>query len=412
MFLNLEEGRKHTIQESIVEDLGHHLESRNWDVASEEDDQAQAEAPDSEHSLATPQVSHKAIAVRTPTSSSSSIARPILQQRSPLALTGMPAPPSGMQSPLLQSPFPEPPESSLPNASGLGEQYVKICGMCKANSSNDMWFTMVPTLIDGKMYHVCVEDICWVCGTATEAWPLIAGNPEGRAVLVERYKTQRSFRKEFDPVRAGVKIVAPKMWAMQAVQAHKKLGMVVKAIAALIEESVFQNTFKKPTSAVEGVIAVTVYGPADTTISGGLVSPIGLPSTIPHFIVELFSQIDRCLLTTLLPYENILRPGQAQERFVSACKQQSASRGTLTLQSLSSASKLTYDEIVQATKVDEADLRAKEAAARAAAEASGASFITGSALDDSVLDGVDGVRIEQASAAELAKKRRRVSGVE
>jgi hypothetical protein len=52
----------------------------------------------------------------------------------------------------------------------------------------------------GGQLEIAQEDLCWICGTSLESWPL-----EKKQPLIDRILSDGNSRKEFALVRSGVK---------------------------------------------------------------------------------------------------------------------------------------------------------------------------------------------------------------
>ena len=107
---------------------------------------------------------------------------------------------------------------------------------------------------------------------------------------------------------------------MQNVQADKTCGMNIVMKAGLMTSDIFSAHFDMPPSSVQpqGQI-VRVLGPEMGMLEGVVMNKESIPEGVPHFDVELFSEVNRRLTETLLAPGDIRREGQAPDRFTHAC---------------------------------------------------------------------------------------------
>ena len=190
------------------------------------------------------------------------------------------------------------------------------CVLCLETSDKARWFTLQIIADEhGKEFQQPTGDLCWICGCALEVWPLRETKD-----LIEMHSKDPEFKKQFLAVRSGVAKASERLFRMQSVEADKTCGMRIVMKAAFMTSDIFSAHFDMPPSSVQsqGQI-VRVLGPEMGMLEGVVMNKESIPEGVPHFDVELFSEVNRRLTETLLAPGDIQREGQAPDRFTHAC---------------------------------------------------------------------------------------------
>ena len=190
------------------------------------------------------------------------------------------------------------------------------CVLCLETSDKARWF-IVQIIVDehGKEFQQPTGDLCWICGCALEVWPLRETKD-----LIEMHSKDPEFKKQLLAVRSGVAKASERLFRMQSVEADKTCGMKIVMKAGLMTTDIFSAHFEMPPSSVQpqGQI-VRALGPEMGMLEGVVMNKESIPKGVPHFDVELFSEVNRRLTETLLAAGDIHREGQAPDRFTHAC---------------------------------------------------------------------------------------------
>lgn len=157
-------------------------------------------------------------------------------------------------------------------------------------------------------------DWCAVCGTACEVWPL-----KTKDEVLKMIQESRSFRKQFNEVRAGVSAAEASFLRAQQVSAFRGSGMRIVLRAAFVESDIFKVYFKVPPQSINQK-CVTVTGPENVQLEGVVLSLQEFPLDLPHYEVELFGYTERRLEDVLLAPNELRREGHASDRYTYACK--------------------------------------------------------------------------------------------
>ena len=274
------------------------------------------------------------------------------------------------------------------------------CVLCLETSDKVRWFiTQIIVGEHGKEFQQPTGDLCWICGCALEVWPL-----KETKDLIEMHSKNAEFKKEFLAVRSGVAKAAERIYRMQIVEADKTCGMKVVMKAGLMTTDIFSAHFEMPPSSVQpqGQI-VKLLGPEMGMLEGVVMNKESIPQGVPHFDVELFSEINRRLTETLLAPGDIHREGQAPDRFTFACNNMVGKREN-ALKYANFARVPKYSDVKQAVEEKKKAL-ADEAAGRTLQQsvADAASAPSG----DTVLRVVTGSRLDASDDAVPAPTPRR-----
>lgn len=205
-------------------------------------------------------------------------------------------------------------------------RFIRSCPMCKESSAHVRWFEEDTIVEGGRLVRVPKHDWCFLCGTTGEAWPLEFSTDAGRAAMADRHYRQSAFRMEFNNVRNIAQSLVVRMMREAAVKKRTSCGMRIEIDAAFVTQAEFEKHFGQPCESV-GLEVHHVTGPGNVRIGGCILSLHDLPSTCPRYIVKLYTDVERTLIDTLLSPQDILREGQARERFQLACSQASTQRG-------------------------------------------------------------------------------------
>jgi len=186
-----------------------------------------------------------------------------------------------------------------------------------------LWFSVHRVCIAGEAKEVPTGPLCKICGVTLEVWPLEATQDK-----LDKFEQNEGFRTEVLSVRQGV--VAAGMheragtMKRQGVESNHMFGQRVSIKAALVTDEVFTVHFSMP---VDSVVAhcdtlqrATILGPFNVSLQGVLFHIWSLPPTLPHYVVEMFCQMERVLHDQLLQPVDCLRVGHASDRHSYALK--------------------------------------------------------------------------------------------
>ena len=175
---------------------------------------------------------------------------------------------------------------------------------------------------DGEPTDIATGEVCKICGITLEVWPL-----ETMEQKLHRYLTDQGFASEVMSVRQGVaqgELHLRASTKQQTVQATQLFGQRVSIKAAFVTDEVFNVHFSMPVDSVaqhcDTMKVANLLGPFNIHLSGVLFHIWSLPTTIPHYVVELFCEMQRSLDDQLLAPEGCLRPGHAADRHAYAVK--------------------------------------------------------------------------------------------
>lgn len=199
------------------------------------------------------------------------------------------------------------------------------CGVCSASSAVVAWYKENVVNKAGIIVLVPEEELCMICGSAFEAWPLESDTPEKRKAMVARYHGELGFKEQVDLVRMGAKCIQARLFRDKAVESERNSGVSVKLRAALVESTQFKDAFGSVPESVPGVVTATVIGPNDLKITGGIMSLAHITPDIPHYEVEMFATAQRLLRQSFLNPAEVLREEQPAERYSLACKRHAES---------------------------------------------------------------------------------------
>ena len=205
------------------------------------------------------------------------------------------------------------------------------------------WFDTEEVTIKGQMQEVPLGKYCWVCGVSLEVWPL-----SSKEDLTSKFHADAQFRQQVNAVRAGVERASCALLKQQDVRAHRGIGMTISARLAFVVDDVFKVHFKVP-MATPGMLVkeVTLTGPDNLPMTGCLMRPEGL-GQVPHFDVEFYSNTDRTLTDYILEKADLLRKGQAGDRFTHAARGFLSKRGIPSTSASAVATMPAYNALNEA----------------------------------------------------------------
>ena len=166
---------------------------------------------------------------------------------------------------------------------------------------------------DGGFQDEPQDDFCFPCGVGCECWPL-----KSKAECAELYRSNESFRKEFSVVRVGAEKAVVQMMRQESVLGIYGCGMRLSIRVAFIEEKVFTVHVKLPPKEL-GMRTFPVRGPENVDIEGVAMKLSSVPNDVPHYELELYGCSERALHDVMLRPEDVLRAGQAKDRYGRAC---------------------------------------------------------------------------------------------
>ena len=370
-------------------DGGEQLEEGKWALSEEEEEDGEEQAED----LTIPQVSSSTVLATQSDQSQALVA--VKRRRTAPATPALPAP--------VPVPVPSAFQQGDTATRSKKPEHKKRCRFCNDWSFDVPWFKEETVRIDGVLFIIALAEDCFVCGTACEAWPLLAATAEGKVTLKNKYATEKAFRTEFDAVRVGAKAMSIQILKQQSVQSSKACGLVIKVFAALVDSDVFKHWFKQPPTSVPGVTVIKAIGPDNTEICGAVLQRESLPEGIPHFVIELFSRTERVMATQLLPCDRVLRQGQADERYNLACKSWVANRKPIATDTLAAA--VTADDVHALIKTHQVGVQG-QVAVHVAGEAGSGEEVPAQTFNGSMLDDDDAQQQQQQQAPGSGKKKR------
>jgi len=158
--------------------------------------------------------------------------------------------------------------------------------------------------------------VCLICGTTLECWPLSLQDD-----LIARFIGEREFREVVLTVRAGVANAATHAFRFQSVFGDKVFGERVHISSAFIPVDMFAAWYGCTPESVSGKLEKgelkrgSYLLPDNTTAEGVVLNFHELPPGLPHYIVEQYSYQQKRFEDQLLRAEDIRRVGQPVDRF-------------------------------------------------------------------------------------------------
>ena len=126
------------------------------------------------------------------------------------------------------------------------QQYitVKSCAICTGSSQTVKWHRVHACSCDGQAYSLPSDELCNLCGIATEVWPLEASTPQGCAGLIAEVQKPGSVRSQFMLVRAGAEKMHQSEFKHREVHDTVSSGMRVRFEVGFITEADFKDWFQ------------------------------------------------------------------------------------------------------------------------------------------------------------------------
>jgi len=362
---------------------------QSWQLTSDEEDGAE------EHSCASPSGISSVVSVTT-------AARSISSPPSSSAVCPFrpPGPPARLA----------PAASALSHAEAQDSPYKKFCAICEQSSQRVRWF-MAKRTVDkarGVVIIIPLAELCHVCGTAAEAWPLLSKS----AVILKYKSNEGGFAADFQKVRVGAERMSAALvsdssdnvtWNKEVVRS-KGTGIRVEVPAALVENAEFHKKFHLFASAVQALNVVKLYIPAHAEVEGVLMNRDGLPPDVHYWPVVLFGCVETILNHQLLPARAVLRNGQAEDRFTLA--HGASALAKFPMQEMKSLP--TYEQVQGVVTAFQTSLKDRMAAVNAEAEGGEVSTIqSGSTLEEGVEQLQQALQAAPAVPGSAAKRKRK-----
>ena len=199
-------------------------------------------------------------------------------------------------------------------------------------------------IVDGVSEEIPVNDLCWVCGTSCEVWPLMS-----KADVLEKLADPK-FKMEFATVRTGVSQAQLKLFRQQDVLSTQGVGLKVIFRCAFVTSDVFAVHMKIPLSA-SNAKEVKLNSPDNGELAGCLMNWDDIPERgLPHYIVEFYSFNRRSIDEFLLRKEDIQRRGHTKDMHVHSVKRFLPQRGGIVSSTSSCANLPTYKRLKDEAK--------------------------------------------------------------
>ena len=229
---------------------------------------------------------------------------------------------------------------------------VRLCEMvvCRARSDATRWFEVI-ILPGGEQPS---GTLCWACGMACEAFPLLT-----KPNVVEKVEKEVEFRQSFALVRRGVEATLTRSLPRQNVHTGASIGCRVVVRLAFVEVLVLVAKFGTSMEGLANVATVELIGPENTPMKGVLFKLDDKVEELPHFLVELYYDQTLAIQDTALHESEMLREGQATDLYAFVAKNQVDVRSPqMRMSKIPTALKLT--EYAEQCTIRQRELQARE----------------------------------------------------
>ena len=198
--------------------------------------------------------------------------------------------------------------------------------------------------------------LCFVCGRSLECWPL-----EKLETLLDRHRKNASFRAEVARIRSalekGIESGRDLERQAQSVNAELTSGLRIVMYCGFVEKQILERHVESPPEKL-GLQLVTVQTPEGAQ-EGVLLALEGLPADLPRWTVQLYTDVSRSLSDVLLSSDDVLREGQARERYTLSMRNFSA-RSSVNV--AKARKPLLYETVMHKAKELQKELAATEQA--------------------------------------------------
>ena len=268
-----------------------------------------------------------------------------------------------------------------PAAGGEGGPPYKVCAICASKSNGVRWFIADrQTLKNGKVISVPLGILCYLCGVASEAWPLEFMGDSGQKKVVEKYFGDLAFRATFDSVRTGATLMETQQLRDKSVTGHQSMGLLVKTWVACVPFSEIEGKTDRDPATLKSFDVYEGPNPDGVRVKAFIFNVEDIPADVDYFMAEAYVDTKRSLNQALLSKTEVLRDGQADDRYSLACTFHMAKqRNGLTASQFHQAP--SWDTLLQAIKNQDIERQAQAAARDVSNIVAGGSIVSGSRLE-------------------------------
>ena len=210
----------------------------------------------------------------------------------------------------------------------VGALKPEECVICGDSSKTKEWFSHQKLFSrkEGKYVSIPCGNLCMVHGCACEAWPLLT--PEE---LASKIGKEDDTKVDFELVCKGAEAALTVLGARdESVSQGRSAGMTLERKLAFITSAEYKSKLGQtpgdPGCKAEKVSLKFMVGRAKSEIEGTIIEKTKVPSNVAYETVRIWYTVDRKFNTELLSAGQVLRKGQAADRFQSTVTAMIASR--------------------------------------------------------------------------------------